>query len=107
MKGEKSDNLSIDANIGLLSVPISCSADQLVDWIQSEGDKVGTTQLFINELRERETQLRYLMLPTLPSWLMKWPTSTFLTFKLIEKHYFCKKKKKKKQNSGEETPEAA
>lgn len=58
---DKNDGeLSADPAVGLLSVPVSATAQELVGWVKREGEKVANQNAFIVELRERETTLRVL-----------------------------------------------
>jgi hypothetical protein len=60
VKGDKKlgGKISVDPAVGLLSIPTTAEARQLVDWIKREGEKVAHQNAFTAELRERETQLR-------------------------------------------------
>jgi hypothetical protein len=60
VKGDKKlgGKISVDASVGLLSIPTTAQAHQLVDWIKREGEKVAHQNSFTTGLRERETQLR-------------------------------------------------
>lgn len=62
VKGDKKlgGKISVDASVGLLSIPTTAQAHQLVDWIKREGEKVAHQNSFTTGLRERETQLRIL-----------------------------------------------
>ena len=55
----------MDQGVGLLSIPSTTTCEQLMSWIRQQAAKHAAVHRFVTDLRERETQLRYL-LQTLP-----------------------------------------
>ncbi|KAL6051771.1 DNA-directed RNA polymerase I subunit RPA1, variant 2 [Balamuthia mandrillaris] len=65
VKGGGWNRFVMDHGVGVLSIPTTCKAEDIVEWARRNGGKASHAQQVLDDLRARETQLRYVVLSIL------------------------------------------